>query len=361
MLIEGYELRAYRLPYSRPVRWFNSSETTADFIALRLMADGARGVAELPLKPTWAGLSPRAVVALIEDLYLPALAQVDITDWFAVRTALLPFPGNHVAKMLVVNACATLGACAAAQPIWSRAGGNAEVELSWCVTRQTPAEMATEAEAMVARHGFRTLKVKGGQGLETDRAALRAIRSAVGPNLVLTVDANGAYPMTEALSYVGLLADEGVAVAEDPAPLTPGSSLTELVTAAALPILVDSPCVTAADARAYIAAGARALSVKPGRVGFAECAAIAELAAAAGVALCSGLYAESALGALISLQQAASIPSPLVPAEQSFFLLMSSQILHGPLAVSEGRLRLPAAADLDAMVDWKLSDRIGAG
>src|SRR5690606_30729840 len=183
----------------------------------------------------------------------------------------------------------------------------------------------------------------------TDRAALRAIRSAVGQEVVLTVDANGAYPMTEALNYIGLLADEGVAVAEDPAPLTPGSSLTELVTAAALPILVDSPCVTAADARAYIAAGARALSVKPGRVGFAECAAIAELAAAAGVALRSGLYAESALGTLSSLQQAASIPSPLVPAEQSFFLLMSSQILHGPLAVSEGRLRLPAAADLDAM------------
>ncbi|HEV7275846.1 MAG TPA: enolase C-terminal domain-like protein [Devosiaceae bacterium] len=359
MRIDGYELRTYRLPYKRPVRWFNSSETAGEFIALRLMADGARGVAELPLKPTWAGLSPRAVVALVEDLYLPALAQVDIADWFAVRTALLSFPGNHVAKMLVVNACATLGACAAGQPIWSRAGGNREVELSWCVTRQTPGEMAAEAEAMVARHGFRTLKVKGGQGLETDRAALRAIRSAVGPNLVLTVDANGAYPMTQALGYVGFLAEEGVAVAEDPAPLIPGAALTGLIAAAALPILIDSPCVTAADAREYIAAGARALSVKPGRVGFAECAAIADLAAGEGVSLCSGLYAESALGSLIALQQAGSIPSPLVPAEQSFFLLMTSQILQESLDVKEGRLRLPSAADLDAMANWTLSDRIG--
>ena len=361
MRIDRYELRSYRLPYKRPVRWFNSTESAGDFIALRLMSDGARGVAELPLKPTWAGLSPRAVVALVEDLYLPALAQVDIADWSAVRNALMPFPGNHVAKMLVVNACATLGACAAGQPIWSRAGGKGEIELSWCVTRQTPAAMAIEAEKMVALHGFRTLKVKGGQGLETDRAALRAIRSAVGQNVVLTVDANGAYSMTQALAYVDFLADEGVVVAEDPAAFTPGAALTELIAAAALPILIDSPCVTATDAREYIAVGARALSVKPGRVGFAECSAIAQLADGAGVSLCSGLYAESALGSLVSLQQASSIPSPLVPAEQSFFLLMTSQILHAPLEIVEGRLRLPTAADLDAMADWSLSDCIGGG
>ena len=33
--------------------------------------------------------------------------------------------------------------------------------------------MAAEAAAMVARHGFRTLKVKGGQSLEVDVAGMQ--------------------------------------------------------------------------------------------------------------------------------------------------------------------------------------------
>ena len=145
--------------------------------------DGVRGranswpmTAEVALKPTWAGLSPRAFAALIEDLLLPALAGTDLADADAVRGALAPYPGNPVAKALVGNACATLAAAAADQPLWQRLGGTEEIETSWCVTRQSPEDMAAEAEAMVVAHGFATLKVKGGQGFDTDRAVLRAIR-----------------------------------------------------------------------------------------------------------------------------------------------------------------------------------------
>ena len=57
---------------------------------------------------------------------------------------------------------------AAKKPLWKQWGGRQEVDLLWIVTRQAPALMAAEAADMCRRHGLRTLKLKGGQGVDTD-------------------------------------------------------------------------------------------------------------------------------------------------------------------------------------------------
>jgi len=64
------------------------------------------------------------------------------------------------------------------------------------------------------------------------------------------------------------------------------------------------------------------------------------------------MYAESALGTLISLQLSGALREPLVPAEQSFYLMMREQILREPLQIAAGRVRLPAGNDIAALVDW---------
>ena len=61
MRISEWSLQFYRLPYSRPVRWFNSVEDGAVFVLLRIVAsDGSVGVAEAPLKPTWSSIRARS-------------------------------------------------------------------------------------------------------------------------------------------------------------------------------------------------------------------------------------------------------------------------------------------------------------
>jgi L-Ala-D/L-Glu epimerase len=359
MRIERADLHGYRLPYRRPVRWFNSSEDDAVFVALRLVSEeGACGLAEAPVKPTWSGMSPRSLVAVVEDVLLPALRGVDVADVAAVRAALRVFPETTLARMLVENACATLQAASAGVPLWRHLGGEDAVELSWCVTRQAPAAMAEEAAEQVGAHGFKVLKIKGGQGLDVDIEAIRRIRRAVGDAIVFTVDANGAYPMREALDYVRAIADEGVVVAEDPAVLSPGEAFARLVADSPIPILVDSPCASLADAHRFLAAGAKALSVKPGRVGVFEAQAIAEAARSAGATVCSGMCAESLLGTLVSLQSAAALPSPLVPAEQSFFLMMSDQVASFAIHIRDGVMRLPDTPDLADLVDWEKVARL---
>jgi L-alanine-DL-glutamate epimerase-like enolase superfamily enzyme len=254
---------------------------------------------------------------------------------------------------MVASAGWTLRAAAAGKPLWQLWGGERSVEVSWTVTRQKPAAMAKEAAESCSRCGFRTLKVKGGQGLETDLRALAEIRAAVGPRVELCVDANGAYPREEAPGYVRRIAQAGAAVAEDPSPLAPDAQFEALQKGASIPILVDNSCSTARDAALYLERGVRAISLKPGRVGLSETRAVQALASLQGAKMTVGIYGESVLGTLVNLQQAAALARPhALAAEQSFFLEMGAQVSKLAPEIRGGCIELPAEADLSRLVDW---------
>ena len=103
-------------------------------------------------------------------------------------------------------------------------------------------------------------------------------RAAVGDRIHFYVDANSAYPRAEAADYVRVIAAEGARVAEDPCPLQPDRQFAELIGNSAIPVLVNSSCASLKDAAQYLERGAKALSVKPGRIGISEARRIADLA-----------------------------------------------------------------------------------
>ena len=84
-------------------------------------------------------------------------------------------------------------------------------------------------------------------------------------------------------------------------------------------------------------------------MGLAETRAIAALAAARGAKTAVGIYAESALGTLVNLQQPGSMA-----AEQTFFLAMKEQVSRLVPEIRGGRIELPQGADLEKLVDWAL-------
>jgi L-alanine-DL-glutamate epimerase-like enolase superfamily enzyme len=331
--------------------WSNAVERAGLFALLKLESDdGVTGIAEGTIKPTWSGVSPRSLQAALEDVILPVLKDVDLGDQQAVARAHAGIPENRLAKALVDNACWTLRAAARREPLWKAFQGRQSVEVCWTVTRDQPALMAKESAEYCSRYGFRTLKVKGGQGVKTDLEALAAIRDAVGPEVELYVDANSAYARGEALDYVQRIAQAGATVAEDPCPLIPDAQFEALQKSCGIPILVDGSCTSVRDAELYAGRGARAVSLKPGRIGLSESLAIKQVLGERNTAL--GIYAESALGTLINLQ----LPATLV-AEQSFFLIMHQQVIKHPPEIRAGKIELPADADLEKRVDWKAVER----
>jgi L-alanine-DL-glutamate epimerase-like enolase superfamily enzyme len=345
--LERWSLHFYRLPYAREVVWANAREDSGLFALLVLEAGGTRGIAEGTLKDTWSGVSPGSLRASFEDFLIPRLRDVDLGDAAAVARAFAGIPENRLAKGMIESACWTLRAAAAGAPLWRLWDAGRSREVAWTVTRRKPAQMAAEAAEVCARHGFRVLKVKGGQGVEVDLRALAEIRAAVGDAVEMFVDANGAYARADAIDYVQALAASGVTVAEDPCSLQPDAGFEALQKASPIPILVDRGCASKEDAALFLERGAQALSTKPGRVGLAETRAIAAMALQRGARTAVGLYAESALGTLINLQQ----PGPMA-AEQTFFLTMTEQVTPVVPEIRGGRIELPEEPDSAKLVDW---------
>lgn len=352
MRLARHAVHAYRLPYAHVVRWSDLVEEGADFALLHLVADtGHEGVAETVLKPTWNGASVRSIAAALEDLLLPLLRDLDVSDPHAVADRLACIPGQQAAKTLLDNALWDLHAATRRAPLWSLWSGRPTVALSWVLTRQSPALMAREAVEMVGRFGFSTLKIKGGQGLATDVAALHAVATAVGSGVRLYVDANAAYSALEAAGYVRAMHEAGAEAVEDPCPLMPGKAFQCLQEDAPVPLLVDFGCESPRDAALFLERGARALSLKPGRVGLSGSRAMGGMIEAVGGLAVVGMFGESALGTVTALSLAATLPASSLPAETTWFLSMTDQILYLP-AISNGEICLPATPGLAGLVDW---------
>jgi L-alanine-DL-glutamate epimerase-like enolase superfamily enzyme len=352
MRLAQWSLDFYRLPYRRPVTWAYAAESSSDYALLTLVADdGAVGVAEGVVKPARTGYSPRSLAATLEDVLLPRLREVDLGDAGAVHAAFGWLDGHLGPRALVDNACWALRAAAGGTPLWRAWGGSPEVPVAWIVTRQPPAQMAAEAAGMCARHGLRSLKLKGGQGRDTDLRVIAEVRAAVGPEVELSMDANRAYPREGIEAYVRAIADAGVTVAEDPCDLAPDRAFEALQRACPIPLLVDFACVSRQDAALFIDRGARALMIKPGRIGLTEAREIDALCARHGVSVSLGMYYESALGAALSLQVAGALGSRVILPPECFFPMLAQQVANFTPQIKAGVFRLPDEANLVSLVD----------
>jgi L-alanine-DL-glutamate epimerase-like enolase superfamily enzyme len=220
------------------------------------------------------------------------------------------------------------------------------------VTRQAPAAMADEAVAMVDTHGFRTLKIKGGQGLAVDVQGIAEIRRALHDGVALYVDANGAYSLEQAADYARAVADAGAVVIEDPCPLSPGADFVKLSNSIPIPLLVDFGCWSLRDAGLFLEIGAQALSVKPGRFGLSDSRLMQDLATKAGCGVVAGLMGESTLGTFAALHFAAALEKPLLPAELTWFLAMTERITTLSPTIADGMVEMPQASSLASIVDW---------
>jgi L-alanine-DL-glutamate epimerase-like enolase superfamily enzyme len=222
--------------------------------------------------------------------------------------------------------------------------------------------MAAEAAEMVGAHGFRALKIKGGQGPRTDYQVIRDIQRSVGEGIELYVDTNQAYDLAVSRDYVKGLADLGVVMAEDPYPVKPDEAFRDFAASSPIPILVDTPVISARDAQAFFDVGAVAVSVKPGRIGLAEARKCVATAKRAGRYIVAGFFGESDIGSAVNAQLAASCAGDglKLPAELSFFLMMGEPLLMPPLSVTNGVLELPDAPSIGSCVDWARVEKVRA-
>ena len=350
-----------RIPYPRTITWGAHSEDCADYLLIEIVTEsGLSGVAEGTVKVNWTGTTLRSLAISIEEVFAPLLAGSDVVDPTVVTKRLARIPENRLAKALIDVACWDLRAQAEGQPLWKLWGGQQSVPLSWTVTRQPPAAMARDAADKIAAHGFRMLKIKTGQGAETDFAALDQLQRTVGDGIRMYADSNGAYKPADVPDYTTGLKDHGIFLAEDPCYFSPDQNFERLRKACAVPLMVDHDCRSLHEASLFLDRGAEAVSVKIGKSGFSEFWDIVRLAQQRGAKVHVGFLGESSLGALAALQLAAAIPGrdDWLPAEPSFFLTLPQEFVHAPLAIKDGAIVLPDKPGFGQFVDWERVKRL---
>jgi L-Ala-D/L-Glu epimerase len=336
----------------------------------RLEVTPERLVLRAPLPTSWGELREREILRVRlswsdDDFGLGEAAPLELYDGVsraAVSAALQVYasvlrdigPGAGHAELLA--ACAAErdlphALAAIDLALWDRAGrrarrpvahllaaGAAEaVEVSATLGAEDRAEAAAQAAAAV-RAGFSCVKVKVGIGDDAGRVA--AVRAAVGPDVAIRVDANGAWSNPhESLANLRALAAAGLEYAEEP--VHGVDALRAVQAASRIPIAMDESAI---EPGAAGSGATRAVCLK-----IARCGGITGLlrdardARAAGSEVYVASMFDGALGVAAGVHAAAALAAtgPVAPCGLATLGMFEGYEdvlapVHGRIAVPEG-------------------------
>lgn len=359
MRIATIEAIPFRIPMRTKVAFATGSLTALDHVLVRVVTDeGLVGVAEAPARPMVYGETPQSIVAAIREHLAPAAMGLDC---FAVARLTEKFgrlEHNPTAKAAVNIALHDLIGQAAGVGCAQLLGGFADsVEVCHILGIGAPEEVADEALAAIEAHGFSTFKLKAGLDPQRDTAMVRAVRSAVGDSVRLTIDCNHGYDSVTAARVLPQWEEFGIGWVEEPCPGFDRLGRARVARDTRLPLMADESAPTPSAVMAEIGRGdCRFISIKTARTGYSDSARIRHLCDAAALATVVGSQGDSDLGTYASLHFACSDPSTArYPAELSFFQTAEGGLLEEPPLIAGGRMALPSGAGLGVRID---SDRL---
>ncbi|TVR91953.1 MAG: mandelate racemase/muconate lactonizing enzyme family protein [Trueperaceae bacterium] len=173
-----------------------------------------------------ARYAPRAWADLVNEVLAPVVVGSDPFDvehtWDRMYRSFGSFSGHS--RGLVLEAISGIDIAlwdvmgqASGQPVARLLGGTPRDVAAYAssVTVDTIDAMVAEARSFVDG-GFTSMKIKIGRDVPTERGVLTAIREAVGPDVELYVDSNGAYEFPEAIRIADMLEEVDVRWFEEP-------------------------------------------------------------------------------------------------------------------------------------------------
>jgi L-Ala-D/L-Glu epimerase len=199
---------------------------------------------------------------------------------------------------------------------------------------------AAEAAARAAELGFECVKVKVGIG--DDAARIAAVRRAVGDQVAIRIDANGAWTVEEAVAHIDVLARAGLELVEEP--VSGITALREVRERVPVRVAMDE---TVAEHGAIASGAADAVCLKISRAGgISALLAQAALVRATGAEVYLASTIDGPLGIAAAAHCAAALRVELPCGLATLGLLDGEHVGGGRLAVRNGRLRVPSGPGL---------------
>ena len=287
------------------------------------LLDGMRQVVHQIVQPMLDGCDPLRVPQLMDRLDVAVLGYPRVKA--AVEVALL----DLVAKT-------------GGLPMYALLGGlyRESIPIIRIVSIKPPSEMADAAERMVAT-GYRYLKLKMGHD-GTDAARVRAVRSAVGPDVTLTLDPSGEWSAKQAIAAMRTMEDLDIALVEQPVRAGDDAGMGVVRHAVAAIVEADESADSLAAIYRVASAGcADAVALKTPKLGGpSNVLRAAAVCRAANIGCRISKSGESRLSALTDMHAIAAIPNIDFACEIGEFARMASdptdgvEIVNGTLSVT---------------------------
>jgi o-succinylbenzoate synthase len=365
MRIIAVEVIPYALPFERPYVTARGTLEQREMVLLRLRTDGGTvGLGEaVPLSLRGGATLERVERSLtrvsrrLASLDVAAMATEHPLE-AAVDAVIHVAAGRRLpspAKAAVETALFDLAGRLSETPVWRMLRGElpAPLRCNATLAAGSPQELAAEAAAW-GKRGFGTFKLKLGVGDDVERA--QAVREAVGRDVKLRVDANGAWSADRAIAVLGEIEPLGIELVEQPA-----ATLRQMAAVAAatpIPVAADESVASARDAKKAARVGAcRLATVKLSKVG--------GMGTASGIAAELPVYMSSALDGPVGIAAAAHAAQALYRDREDPGLahglatqaLFSETIASSQCELREGFLHLPDGPGLAVEIDEQALER----
>lgn len=316
-------------------------------------SQGAFGYGEAATTPIWSGESAQTARFFIEEVFAPLVLGNSFEHPREVAALLDGATyGNPFGKGALDTAIWDVWARSRNKPAWELFADREPVASIptrasvGCYDVPDTVRIATE----FWNAGIKTLKFKIGVPHFDDKARLRAVRQALGPEPVFTVDANGAYPTwPQAVAALEELLPFGLALVEQPTPRERIQAMAQVRRRLEVPILADEAIFNRQELQEALDCEAcDYVSLYPGKNGgVTPLLEMAALAAEAGKACAIGSNLETDLGQAAMATLAAGLtafPVEELACDLSAALFYQASSITEPLKLENGRVGIPTGS-----------------
>ena len=343
MTIERIEMALLKLPYVHFFETSFSRDYDRTFIIARVYEDGVCGYGEIVAEeaPLYSGETTEGAWHVLKTFLIPMIFAGKITEPEEYAVQAKRFRGNQMARGGLELALWDLKAKKAGLPLAKLYGGvHDEIEAGVsCGIEDSFADLVARVDAFIGQ-GYRRIKLKIKHGWDVDACA--AVREKF-PDVLLQVDANGAYSLADK-EQLKKLDPFNLLLIEQPFAPYDLWDHAKLQREMKTPLCLDESIISFDTARAALEMGScRIINIKVGRVGGAvEMRKIHDYCEARDVPVWCGGMLESGIGRAHNLH-IASLPNFKLPHDLSESRRYYKEDLIDPFIEfhAPGRIRVP--------------------
>jgi L-alanine-DL-glutamate epimerase-like enolase superfamily enzyme len=319
------------------------------YVAVKVNTDeGLIGYGEATVAPAWSGENQNTALVLIQQLLANLLVGADplqtnmLTD--SMDRMLI---GNPFTKAALEMALLDLKGKILGVPVYKLLGGSrrsSKIPLKFSIGAFPP-QQAAKVAMHAADLGLKGAKVKVGLNVEGDIARVQAVRSEMGDDFRLAVDANSGWTEADAVRALPALERLGVNAIEQPLRRGDFRGCYRIRQRTHIPLMLDESVFTRQDAMEAIRADAcDFISIYPGKNGgILRSMEIAQMAYSAGIECTIGSNLEMDLGTAAMLHLAVAIPNLAASVDHDILgpLYSLEHLTHRPIVYEDGCAVLP--------------------